>query len=405
MCRYVCNTSVVRIFGAMFDHRMPPRGFSMLEYVVAMALFGIALSGLFPILVEYSRQVQRLEKCSPQCRRWDYDRDSEGKIKRDPEGKITWINKLDPTLRDTDSTIGDYRKLPSSTTNRYSYPDQWHLVPASDPWMWKLGAAASLVPDDPTQLTNDPTTGGIHKPYLRPFPCTAPTSPTLIADDSIISTADPSFGYYAASSGANWVPGPTTGGYRNTSQRLPSTGTASWAATWTFKNVPPGWYEVWAIWPDPYVYALPKPDPPNDVAINNVAYRMLNGVDSVITSTVLAGVDQTAPPSGRTDDNSVNWTPISWIASSITPTMVYIPKRDVTDNYTTTTDANGHLVQIYNGDTIKVQIQVPATSGFITADGMTLVAKPNTIKRSSPLVWSWSPSCQQVTATVTVTNQ
>lgn len=38
------------------------RGFSLLEFMVAMLLFGLTITGLFPLVVMYSRTVQSLEQ-------------------------------------------------------------------------------------------------------------------------------------------------------------------------------------------------------------------------------------------------------------------------------------------------------------------------------------------------------
>lgn len=370
----------------MFDRRLPPRGFSILEFIVAMTLFGFVLAGLFPLLAKYSQQVQRLEKCSPLSGRWKQNTDK------------TW------TFPSTDPNY-DTAKMPSAPENRYSYPDQWNLVPADDPWMWKLGAAASLVPDLP------PNT---HTPYLRPFPYTAPAAATLIADDSITATDHATYGYFAATAGSSWSDGPTSGDLNTSKRHAAATLLDSWAATWTFKYVQPGWYHVYVRWPskdDP-----PIPPDPNHTPRTDVAYQILDpGNPTTAVYSVLAGVDQSVPPVGITYESLV-WKPISWTTSSTgyavgssDATLIYIPKRDVTDNFTTTTDANGHSVRVYKGDTIKVQIQVPvpANSGFITADGMRLVAKPNKIVRSTPLTRTWSSDgtteVKTVTATVTVT--
>jgi prepilin-type N-terminal cleavage/methylation domain-containing protein len=340
--------------------RMPARGFSMLEIVVAMTLLGIALTGLFPLLATYSRQVQRLEKCSPQCGRW--------RSTKDATGTITW----QPFER-RDSNY-DYTKVPSAAANRNSYPDQWHLVPADDPWMWKLGAAASLVPDDPTQLTSDPTADGTHEPYLRPFPYTVPTPSTLHADDDDDSNDAP---YKEDETG--WIPGPVTGDLGD-SRRHPASGTPSWAATWTFTSVQPGWYEIKAIWPNPADGTSPAPDVG---ATSAAVYRLVDGNNDPIQDKNYIEVQGSA----NQTESFGTWNVIM---------TAYIPKRA----------ANGN-----NGDTVKVQIQVPPVgAGFITADGMQLVAKPlNKIVRADPLAWTWSYDSQnskvtqKVMATVTVT--
>jgi prepilin-type N-terminal cleavage/methylation domain-containing protein len=334
------------------------RGFSMLEFLVAMTIFGIALAGLFPLLAKYSLHAQRLEKCSAESGRWEQD-----------ATKKTWtFLPRDPRYAEFSNNYYNYQKLPSDQTNQYSYPDQWNLVPADDPWMWKLGAAASLVPDDPSGLT---VTGGTHRPYFRPFPYAAsptPGPPGLVADTVQADNC------YSEGDDMGWIDGlPSV--YKGNSRLHASGSTQSWAATWTFTNVQPGWYDIMATWP----YPTAAPEPPTDgMAARNTIYQLLDGGGAVLKTS--ASVDQSVAPVGTSLDNAV-WQTIM---------TAYIKKRDINVN---------------NGDTVRVQIQVPALgSGFITADGMRLVAKtPNNIARPGPLVWSWSSDGQQVTRQVTAT--
>ena len=381
--------------------RRPLRGFSMVELMVAMTLFAMALGGLFPILIEYSRQIQRLEKCGAQTGR--YASSVVG-------GSITWtFDETDNMYHSPANGNGEdggfrYTKLPSYKYNQYAYPDQWHLMPADDPWMWKLGAPAVLVPDSPAALAA--STGLTHTPYLRPFPYTTAGTMTWILDDS--TTALTTCGSYTETSGV-WANGPASGGYLATSRRLVAGSGPAWAANWTFTNVQPGWYQVWASWPDPIL--APKPDPPNDMAVPSVVYQILDGAGGTISISSSGGINQQNTAYDVTD-GGVNWYHLSWGTSSTHPAWVYIPLRDVAANYDgTKTDRNGRSVSIYKGDTIQVRIQVPstATPGFITADGMKLVPMPkNTIKRSAPLAWTWSYVLGQpvrtVSGTVTVSN-
>jgi len=369
--------------------RSPLRGFSMIELTIALTLFAMALAGLFPLLFEYSRQAQHLEKCSPECGRWETTVDGVTK-------NVTW------SYLDRDDRF-DFDELPNTKKNQYAYPDSWHLVPSDDPWMWKLGAGAVLVPDDPSELKVDYATSK-HTPYLRPFSYVAPTTAGLLTDDSNpANTATVSYGTYSETVSASWIAGPTTG-YMGASRRHEKVAAAFWAATWTFKNVQPGWYEVWVTWPSPT--ADPKPNNPNDNALSTVTYQMLDG-DGTPIITVQA--DQSANPSGRLDGDNWAWTPLQCNVNASYPYWVYIPMRDVAANQLTTTDANGHTVAIYNGDTIKVQIQVPASpAGFVTADAMKLVPKtPNVIKRGTEMVRTWSydsvNQCPQNTLSATVT--
>lgn len=357
---------------ATTGRRRPPRGFSMLEFVVAMTIFAIALAGLFPLLAEYAIQAQRLEKCSPACGRWKQNADK------------TWtFQATDPVF----AAANRYKELPSEPDNQYAYPCQWNVLPADDPWMWKLGAQASLVPDKPADLL------AAHTPYLRPFPYTNTVTPAVLIDDESAHAADLS----------GWIEPSPQAGYLNTCRRQTSAATESWVTIGRFTNVQPGWYKLLATWPDPN--ATQRPDPPNDNPISNVAYQILDGTGSTVLRTSdPSGVNQTVAPSGETIDG-VGWNRI--IGGDV---GIYVPKRVVegaNDNLLSRTDINGHAVMIYNGDTILVQIKVPTSppSGFITADGTRLVAlPPNTIRRLTPLKWTWKANDERtVTAKVTVT--
>jgi hypothetical protein len=77
-------------------------GITFLELEVAFVVFGIALSGLAPLIVMHMRHVAKLEK-------------------------------------------------------RFNDQSIYYLVPAADPWVRKLGAAATVTLVAPT--SSDPTTG------------------------------------------------------------------------------------------------------------------------------------------------------------------------------------------------------------------------------------------------------
>jgi prepilin-type N-terminal cleavage/methylation domain-containing protein len=74
--------------------RAARRGFSLLEFEVALVVLGIALTGLFPLTIMYSRGLEKLERRGP--------------------------------------VVG-----------------QWYLVPPADVWARKLGAAATLTNQAP----------------------------------------------------------------------------------------------------------------------------------------------------------------------------------------------------------------------------------------------------------------
>ena len=181
----------------------------MLELIVALTVLGIALAGLFPLAVQYSRQVKKLEDCNPQTGRWGYN---------DGQKKYTTYAPSDPLGK---------------------YPDQWYLNPSSDAWAQKLCAAALL-------------SDGAAPMAATPAPNYDSTTRTVFADDSTSGY----FGFYPDNSG--WTAASV--GYADTCWHHAS-GTATGAyACWTFKNVPFGRYVVEAIWPDPTGVTLTKRD-------------------------------------------------------------------------------------------------------------------------------------------------
>jgi prepilin-type N-terminal cleavage/methylation domain-containing protein len=161
-------------------HPTPRRGFTLLEFIVALLLFGVAMSGLFPLVVMYSRVLQSLEQ------------------------------RPNPSCRHTDERIL-----------------KWYVVPSSDRWARKLGASASIKSEDPGPKPTPPV----------------PTPSGLVADDG-----DASSGY--ADVGGDWAAesGGNLGDRRRHAYVAGSPPGSEEKATWTFTNVPPGWYQVQGTW-------------------------------------------------------------------------------------------------------------------------------------------------------------
>jgi hypothetical protein len=142
-------------------------GFSLLEFEVALVLLGIALTGLFPLVAIYSKGVEALE-----------------------------------------------RRLPLQAVG--------YVVPSSDPWARKLGAAAAVTTIPPT-----PRAG----------------LPVLLIDDG-----DPAY----VETGA-WTTQTDPGAFQGHYGWHPSQTGPPDTASWQFSVVPPGWYQIEATW-------LPAPD-------------------------------------------------------------------------------------------------------------------------------------------------
>jgi prepilin-type N-terminal cleavage/methylation domain-containing protein len=163
-------------------------GYTLIELLVAMTVFGVALSGLMPLVAILSRDLQPQigQKGTSPARDWN------------------------------DWSVGE---CPADNHQRTT----WHLTPYGDPWMRKLGASAQL--DASGTVTSS-----------TPLPV---QSPVLVQDDS-----DAAF----TSNGMTPVsPGGYNGGYQKieaaTNQELAA------VATWTFTVAADGWYSIQATWP------------------------------------------------------------------------------------------------------------------------------------------------------------
>jgi hypothetical protein len=165
-------------------------GFTSLEFMVAIVVLGVALAGLFPLMAVSSRGIESLE------------------LRYTAEGNKTG-NWYSPVFRkDVTST----EAIP-----RQNY-GTWYVVPSSDPWANKLGAAATF----------------------------SRTQPAALASPKIIDNGDPT-GYAVSGS---WTAGTATDAFHQNYQQhaalaLPDVDTALWA----FSNVSTGYYYVLAKWP------------------------------------------------------------------------------------------------------------------------------------------------------------
>jgi prepilin-type N-terminal cleavage/methylation domain-containing protein len=137
-------------------------GFSLLELEVALVLFGIALSGVVPLVVIQSKQLKCLER-------------------------------------------------------RFRHETTHYLVPPTNLWAAKLGAAASIS----TEL---------------PAPSPSPAA-TLIDD------GDPGY----AETGTSWHTNNRDDAYHG-DQRCSHTSGSVATAAWEFTSVEPGWYQVLVTW-------------------------------------------------------------------------------------------------------------------------------------------------------------
>jgi prepilin-type N-terminal cleavage/methylation domain-containing protein len=168
------------------------RGFSFLEFLVAMVVLGIALTGLFPLMVICSRGVETLE------------------LRYTNQGNKTG-NWFSPVFRPNTDNI-------TLREERENY-GTWYLVPPTDPWARRLGAVAT---------------------FSRTAPTTSPTA--TVVDDG-------GSGYTTAGS---WTSSSNVNTFLGDQQRHEAyAATPADTATWTFTNVANGWYYVLATWQRP----------------------------------------------------------------------------------------------------------------------------------------------------------
>ena len=160
-------------------------GYTLLELVVAMTVLGIALTGLFPLMVMQSRTIESLEL--------QYTSQGNGNTP-----------VFRPQLTATVDAVG-----------RTNY-GIWYLIPSADPWARKLGAAAGI--------SNAKTS--------------APTA--LLADNGDSCTFSPD---------ASWIVGTSSSAFAGDYRSHAIQATPTDTATWTFGSVTQGLYYVVATWP------------------------------------------------------------------------------------------------------------------------------------------------------------
>ncbi len=142
-----------------------------------------------------------------------------------------------------------------SLEERYSAQDEWYLTASQDRWARKLGAAASLTATDPGSM---------------------PTPPLLVADDGDIEYTD-----------TGWTEEADPSAFEADCRRAaPAEGQT---ATWTFSDVPAGWYQVQATWTE-------SPD-----QVTDARYSIYDGDDLLGEPTV----DQQTAPVGEEYEGSV----------------------------------------------------------------------------------------------------
>ena len=198
------------------------RGFTLLEFIVALLLFGIAMSGLFPLVVMYSRVLESLEQRPSQLslhRKADVD----GNTYRG-DNPTEWYQVGTPPYVRTDEQ-----------PNSGDWVHKWYLVPSSDTastasevWARKLGTSASIQYKSPA---SPPIVEALAEP-------TKPTNPDPNALD-----AGPGSNY--AESEPAWTDEPSLDALGQSQRHAPGGAPAS--ARWSFNVVDAaGWYQLQA---------------------------------------------------------------------------------------------------------------------------------------------------------------
>jgi prepilin-type N-terminal cleavage/methylation domain-containing protein len=212
-------------------------GYTLLEFIVAMTVLGIALSGLFPLTAILSRHLQPVK--TPTSGGYDC---------RTP-------------ARD------------GNTTGNVAYSQHtWYLAPYAGPWARKLGASAQLLSALP---------GGSPPPGFAQTNSPVPVPPPVVSLDDYEPNGSPSSnpndgsGTFACS-GSGWQYVPSSGqpsfgdGGDYHSHLVPidqNDSSLSDTASWQITVPADGWYTVQATWPATSDTTLPLAGAAYQVAI------------------------------------------------------------------------------------------------------------------------------------------
>jgi prepilin-type N-terminal cleavage/methylation domain-containing protein len=203
----------------------PRRGFTLLEFTVALLLFGVAMSGLFPLVIMYSKVLESLEQRPEKLALHRNVGVDDNTYREGHLGEWYRVGTAPYTRTETVPNAGDW-------------VHKWYLVPPSDSassasntWARKLGASASIKYISPTAAPPD----------LVDVP-TAATATNPAGVDAGVAT------YYVESpdsgSGTPWTVVPGTY-YLDSFAHQSPTG-APGTATWTVTVAAAGWYQVQA---------------------------------------------------------------------------------------------------------------------------------------------------------------
>jgi len=218
----------------LLTHRTIRRAFTLVEMTVALLLFGLSISALFPLVVSYSKTMESLEQ-RPRDLSLHRTSTADNYNYRTTHGD-EWYRVGTPPYTKT-----------TSQPNAGEWVHKWYLKPFSDSatgntvkdsdgWARKLGAGSTVTFEEPSitssLLLNEPT-----------------------KDDSNDSTQDDVVGpldaddnesnsLYVEAVPADWTNATSSAAYGNTYRKQQVAEATT--AVWTLTVVEEGWYQVQA---------------------------------------------------------------------------------------------------------------------------------------------------------------
>ncbi|MFZ1935952.1 MAG: hypothetical protein WCB27_10725 [Thermoguttaceae bacterium] len=255
------------------DRRTRPaaarRAYTFTEFLVALIVFGIALSGMLPMVAILSRHLQPLPNGASSPAR-------------------DWSNPACPVV-----------------SNR---PTAWSLMACNDPcnalWLRKLGASA--------QASSGTVT----------FSSLPPIQPAVVfLDDCGQYSPAGVYGTPSFSVGSGWGGTVSAALALNAEQyrkaALPAGSTSTGPALWTIAVSAGGWYSIQATW-------AAAPDQVTDAQFT--AQKTTNGSTSALGA---ATVNQQAAPAGIADSNGRFWAPLTSLVQLAANDIVQVQLSDV----------------------------------------------------------------------------
>jgi prepilin-type N-terminal cleavage/methylation domain-containing protein len=279
--------------------RASRRGFTFLEFLVALVVLGVALSGLLPLIAITSRHLQPPKPV----------------LFNNADGSKTTVADCRSPARDWWASSSDY-----DADTHVQSRQNWLMTPylsfasgtvTADPWMRKLGASAQrwyqLQPtiENPTAtwVSDQSATAGTTTLDLTlasyNAAVTVPSS-LVFLDDHEGANNDPTYGSgsYTGGTGTGWIPTAATIALNESQHRkeaIPAAGSSTGGASWVILINPAsvagsGSYSIQATWV--------KADDQIDDA--QFSYR-INGA----AWTNAQPVDQSKDPAGVKDSGSL----------------------------------------------------------------------------------------------------